>query len=190
MTGDRVELPRESTRRTPELRREGLTPAGQAAWDRIVGTRGAVRGPYQVLLQVPELADRVAHLGTYLRFEGLLDGAERELAILTVARELGSRYEWVGHEAIARNAGTRSEAIEVARALGSTEGLTERERLVMDVVRALYRQRRIPDELFAQARDALGPERLVELVGLAGYYGMIGFALIGFEVEPDGPAPF
>jgi 4-carboxymuconolactone decarboxylase len=187
---DAIELPRQSSPRTPEIRREGLDAPGQATWDRIVGTRGTVRGPYQVLMQVPELADRVAHLGTYLRFEGLLDGAERELAILTVARELGSRYEWVGHEAIARREGTRPEAIEVARTLGPTDGLAERERLVMEVVRALYHQHSIPDDLFARAQVAFGQEQLVELVGLAGYYGMIGFTLVGFEVEPDGPPPF
>jgi 4-carboxymuconolactone decarboxylase len=172
--------------------RETLAAEGQAAWDHIASTRGGVSGPYQVLIQVPPLAARVADLGTYLRFEGLLPGAERELAILTTAREFGSRFEWVGHEAIARREGTRHEAIEVVRVEGPTDGLTERERLIVDLVRALHREHRIPDPLFAAAREALGQAQLVELVGLAGYYGMIALALVGFEVEPSGagPAPF
>jgi len=171
--------------------RETLPPEGQEAWDHIASTRGGVGGPYQVLIQVPRLAGRVADLGTYLRFEGTLDGAERELAILATAREIGSRYEWVGHEAIARREGARAEAIEVVRVQGPTEGLAERERLIVDLVRALHREHRIPEHLFAAAREALGQARLVELVGLAGYYGMIALVLVGFEVEATGDArPF
>jgi 4-carboxymuconolactone decarboxylase len=177
--------------RAPQVTREQLTPEGQAVWDRITGTRGGVGGPYQVLMQVPPLADKIADLGTYLRFEGLLAGADRELAILAVAREIGSRFEWVGHEKIARSEGVRPEAIELIRTKGSLDGLNERERLIVDVVLALYREHRIPDELFARARETLGQAQLVELVGLAGYYGMIAFVLVGFEFEPvGGEKPF
>src|SRR5262245_36586823 len=178
--------------RTPEVRREELSPRGQQAWDHIAGTRGGVAGPYQVLIQVPALGERVADLGTYLRFEGLLPAVDRELAILVVAREIGSRYEWVGHEAIARREGVRPEAIEVARSQGSPAGLTGREWLIVDLVRTLQREHRIPDELFAAAEAELGHVQVVELVGLAGYYTMIALVLVGFEVEPklEGAAPF
>jgi 4-carboxymuconolactone decarboxylase len=178
--------------RAPEQTRDRMSPRGQQAWDHIAGTRGGVGGPYQVLIQVPALAERVADLGTYLRFEGLLAGADRELAILVVAREIGSRYEWVGHEAIARKEGVRPEAIEVARTQGSPEGLTARERLIVELTRTLYREHRIPDQLFAAVQAELGPEQVVELVGLAGYYGMIALVLVGYQVEPkiEGAAPF
>jgi 4-carboxymuconolactone decarboxylase len=172
--------------RLAQVTREQLTAEGQAAWDRIVGTRGGVRGPFQVLINVPNLAERIADLGTYLRFEGLLTGADRELAVLTVAREMGSRFEWVGHERIAREEGVRPEAIEIVRTQGGLDGLTERERMVVEVVHSLAREHQIPDELFARARDALGQARLVELTALAGYYCMMAFALVGFEVEPSG----
>jgi 4-carboxymuconolactone decarboxylase len=178
--------------RAPEVTREGLSPRGQQAWDHVAGTRGGVAGPYQVLIQVPALAERVADLGTYLRFEGLLAGTDRELAILVVAREIGSRYEWVGHEAIARREGVRPEAIEVARTQASPAELTGRERLIVELVRTLQREHRIPSELFAAAQAELGHERVVELVGLAGYYAMIALVLVGFEVEPkvEGAPPF
>ena len=178
--------------RAPEASRESLSPRGQQAWDHIAGTRGGVAGPYQVLIQVPALAERVADLGTYLRFEGLLAGADRELAILVVAREIGSRYEWVGHAAIARREGVRPEAIEIVRTQGSPDGLSGRERLIVELVRTLHREHRIPDELFAAAEAELGREQLVELVGLAGYYGLIALVLVGYQVEPkaDGARPF
>jgi 4-carboxymuconolactone decarboxylase len=178
--------------RAPEATRESLPPRGQQAWDHIAGTRGGVGGPYQVLIQVPALAERVADLGTYLRFEGELAGADRELAILVVAREIGSRFEWVGHEAIARREGVRPEAIEVVRGQGSPAGLSGRERLIVELVRTLQCEHRIPDELFAAAEAELGRERVVELVGLAGYYAMIALVLVGYQVEPklEGAPPF
>src|SRR5687767_1987670 len=161
--------------RAPAVTRDALSSEGQAAWDAIAGSRGGVSGPYQVLIQVPVLAERVAHLGTYLRFEGLLGGPDRELAILCVARHVGSNYEWAAHERIARQVGTRPEAIDEVQANGTGDRLTERERLIVDVARMLLREHAIPDELFARARDALGQARLVELVGLVGYYTMIAF---------------
>ena len=33
------------------------------------GPRGGLRGPFPALLRSPELADRVRHLGDYVRFE-------------------------------------------------------------------------------------------------------------------------
>lgn len=173
--------------RYPDLDRSALDPAGQVAWDAIAGSRGGVRGPYAPLIAVPTLAERIAHLGTYLRFEGLLAGADRELAILVVARELRAKYEWFAHEPIARREGARGEAIAAIATNGPIDALTEHERVLVSVVRALYRDRRVPDELYAAAQSELGQERLVELVGLVGYYGMIGFVLNAFDVGlPDG----
>src|SRR5207248_106787 len=125
-----------------------------------------------------------------LRFEGTLSGADRELAILAVGREMGARYEWAAHEPIARREGVRPEAIEAVLTHGSLEGLSEREWLIVEVARGLLRHHAISDDLFAAAREALGQQGLVELVALVGYYGMIAMALVGFGVEPEGEAPF
>jgi 4-carboxymuconolactone decarboxylase len=178
--------------RVPEATRDSLSPRGQQAWDLIAGTRGGVSGPYQVLIPVPALAERVANLGTYLRFEGLLSGPDRELAILVVARAIGSRYEWVGHEAIARREGVRPDAIEVARTQSSPSVLTPRERLIVDRARTLQRDHQLNDGLFTAAQKELGPDQVVELVALIGYYTMIAYVLVAFEVEPKpgGPPPF
>lgn len=173
--------------RLPELQRDELPPEAHAAWDSIAGSRGSVRGPHAMLMHVPPLAERVGALGEYLRFGGRLAGAERELAILASARELGSAYEWIAHEPIARREGTRPEAIAVVRDLDSTDVLDLRERLIIDVVRSLYRERGLAQSLYDEASVAFGAEQLVELVTLAGYYGMIAFVLLGFDVDlPSG----
>jgi hypothetical protein len=61
---------------------------------------------------------------------------------------------------------------------------------LIDTVRELYRQHQIPTELYARAESDLGRQALVELVVLAGCYGMLGFVLNGFEAElPAGVRP-
>lgn len=176
--------------RVPEPRREDLDPEARAVYDRIAATRGAARGPYGVLLHHPALADRVAALGELLRFHSTLPGADRELAILAAGREAEAPYEWAAHEPIARRAGTRPEAIAAVRDGGATDGLAPREAVIVDTVRALYRRRGLTAGEFARAEAELGVQALVELVTLAGYYGMIGAILNAFEVDlPPGAVP-
>ncbi|HEX2482509.1 MAG TPA: carboxymuconolactone decarboxylase family protein [Methylomirabilota bacterium] len=176
--------------RVPEPTREQLDPDTRAVYDQIAATRGATRGPYGVLLHHPPLCERVAALGEQLRFRSGLPGADRELAILTVGREIEAAYEWVAHEVIARREGTRPEAIAVVRDGRSTAGLTPREAIIVDTVRALYRARRLTEAEFTRAEAELGRRSLVELVTLAGYYGMIGGILNAFDVDlPPGALP-
>jgi 4-carboxymuconolactone decarboxylase len=172
--------------RIPEPTRDQLSPDAQATYDRIAATRGGLRGPYGVLLHHPALADRVAALGEQLRFRSVLAGADRELAILTAAREVESPYEWAAHEPIARREGTRAEAIAVVREGRAANGLSPREAVLIDTTRALYRTHRLGDGEYARAEAELGRPALVELVTLAGYYGMIAFVLNAFEVTLPG----
>lgn len=176
--------------RLPTPERDALPAEAQQAWDMIAGARGSVRGPFAMLIHHPALAQGVAALGEYLRFNGTLSGAERELAILAAGREVEAPYEWVAHEPIARREGTRPEAIEVVRAATATDDLAPRERLIIECVRSLYRSHTLSDDLYAAAEAEFGRQPLIELVTLAGYYGMIAFVLNAFAVDlPTGAVP-
>ncbi|HEX2171949.1 MAG TPA: carboxymuconolactone decarboxylase family protein [Dehalococcoidia bacterium] len=176
--------------RLPDIRREDLDAQGQAAYDQIAGSRGSVRGPFALLLHHPALAERVAAVGEQLRFRSVLPGADRELAILAAGREVEALFEWAAHEPLGLQEGTRPEAIEVLRNHGSTADLTPREALIIDTVRALYGDHRISDDLYARLEREFGRQALVELIVLAGYYGMIGHVLNAFEAElPAGVTP-
>lgn len=176
--------------RLPHIKRDELNPAGQAAYDKIVSSRGEVRGPFAALLHHPELADRVAAVGEQLRFHSVLSGADRELAILAAGREVEATYEWAAHEPIGRREGTRPEAIEVVRDQRPTASLMPRERVIIDTVRALYQEHRLADDLYARGEAEFGRQGMVELVVLAGYYGTIGFVLNAFDVAlPAGATP-
>jgi 4-carboxymuconolactone decarboxylase len=176
--------------RVPEPTRDQLDAEGRAVYDRIAQTRGAARGPYGVLLYHPALCERVAALGEQLRFRSGLPGADRELAILAAGRESEAPYEWAAHEPIALREGTRPEAIAVVRDGRATHGLRTREALIVDTVRAVYRAHRLTADEFVRADAELGRQGLIELVTLAGYYGMIAAVLNTFEVDlPPGTTP-
>jgi 4-carboxymuconolactone decarboxylase len=142
------------------------------------------------MIHNPPICDRVAELGAQLRFRSSLSGADKELAILTAGREVEAGYEWVAHEPLGLKEGTRPEAIEVLRHQRSTEGLLPREALIVDTVRTIFREHRLSDEHYSRAEAELGRAGLVELVVLAGYYGLIGYVLNTFEADlPAGAKP-
>src|SRR5579863_10676798 len=70
--------------------------------DAIIGSRGALHGPFSVFLHSPELTGRLAHLGAYVRFEGTLDMRVRVLAAMVVAREFEAEYVWGAQTGSAR----------------------------------------------------------------------------------------
>jgi 4-carboxymuconolactone decarboxylase len=140
-------------------------------------------------MHVPALADRVAALEDYFRFNAALPAVDRELVIMATAREIGARYPWARHEARGREVGTRTEAIEAVRANGTFEQLTPRERLLVEIARALLRTRALPEELYARALAELGRQQLIETVGLIGHYSLIGLTVNAFDVAPPDERP-
>jgi 4-carboxymuconolactone decarboxylase len=172
--------------RLPAADREALAPEDQAVWDRIAAVRSGVRGPYGVLMHVPPLADRIRALEDYFRFDADLPGPDREVVILVAAREMEARYAWARHEHRAQEEGTRQEVVNAVRTGASLEGLTRRERLLVEITRALLRSRQLTDAQYAEALAELGERQLIELVALAGHYSLIGLTLGAFEVpQPD-----
>ena len=91
--------------RLPNLEKDQLSPADQQFYESIADSRGSVRGPYGVLLHSPDLAARVAHTGTYVRFNFDMSEALKETIIITTAREIRSQYEFSAHARLARQAG-------------------------------------------------------------------------------------
>jgi 4-carboxymuconolactone decarboxylase len=175
-----------SVPRLPAPDRNGLSPEDQAVWDRIAAVRGGVRGPFGVLMHVPQLADRVRALEDYFRFDGDLPAADRELVILVTAREMEARYAWARHEHRAHEEGTSQEAVAAVRANGPLDGLTRRDRLLVEITRSLLRTRRLTDAQYAEVVAEIGSQQLIELVALAGHYSLIGLTLGAFDVpQPD-----
>ena len=176
--------------RLPTLTRDDFDAQGQQLWDSLIASRGYIGGPTACIMHHPDLAAKTTPLGSQLRYNGVLAGADRELTILTAGREVEAVYEWHAHEPIALEVGVSPEAIEVLRSQQPTDTLKEREAIIIDAVRSLYRQHKLSDDLYARADALLGRKALVEMIVLAGYYGLVGFVLNAFEVDlPMGATP-
>jgi len=164
----------------PVTARAGLTPAQAAVFDAVAGSRGAVTGPFTVLLHRPELASAAEAMGGYLRYHSTLDATVREAVILTVAVLLDCEFEQHAHEALARDAGVDVGAIRAGR----TDALRDDVHLAVELARRIVIDHRVPDELFARARTLWDEPALLDLIALVGYYSFLAAVLNGFEVTP------
>ncbi len=177
------------TRITQITERSQVDEENQHIFDSIATSRGRVSGPFSVLLNSPEVAGRAAHLGSYIRFESTLSPAERELAIITTAREFDCAFEWAAHATLAREAGVRDVAIETVANNGQLSDLDDDEALIVSYGREILKSHRVSDNTFAAAKAKFGEQGVTELTATIGYYSMLACALNAFEVRPSPDMP-
>ncbi|MDP6824217.1 MAG: carboxymuconolactone decarboxylase family protein [Dehalococcoidia bacterium] len=176
--------------RLPELsNRDALPPEAHAAYDAVAGSRGGVQGPWAMLLHSPEVAERTAHLGAYLRFDSGLPDAERELAIIATARAFDCEYEWAAHARIAREVGVPEDAIDIVANRKPTSGLTDAYTAIVQFVRELLGDHRTSDAVFEAVKTRFGNAGVIELTATVGYYSMIACVLNATETEPPSGSP-
>jgi 4-carboxymuconolactone decarboxylase len=170
--------------RLPAVKREDLTPDHQQIWDRIHAKRRGGGGPYSMLMHSPAMADHLAATEDYFRDHSLLADADREIIILTAAREVDARYAWSRHEIRAHNLKIQSEVIEALRGKAPLDQFTGRERLLVEFTRTLMHDHTLSDELFARMESEFGRAKFIEAVGLLGHYITIGTVIRMFDVKP------
>src|SRR5690606_2074798 len=129
---------RSDARLTPISSKEQVVPAAHPIVDGILASRGALQGPLSLVLHCPELAGRLAHTGSYVRFEGELDMRVRVLAAMPVARELEAQYMWGAQTGHARSQGLPESTIATPTE-GHSSGLPPEDAVVVDFTRALIR---------------------------------------------------
>jgi 4-carboxymuconolactone decarboxylase len=168
-----------------------LSGGQKALHDKILsGPRGRVAGPLEAMALCPAVGDPLQELGARLRFDGVLPGKLRELAILVAARFWTAQFEWHAHARIAREEGLDDAAI-AAIAEGAAPALaTPEENIVHALCRELHETHAVGADTYAQAVETLGQEAVIELTVLSGYYTTISMILNTFEVPlPEGVAP-
>jgi len=156
--------------------RRGLDDETTEVFDWIVGSRGSMLRPFEVLLHSPRLARRVAELGHVVRYESGLGDVDRELAILATGRAQGCGYVWSSHLRHAESAGVPAATI-TAVETGDHGGLDERSAAIVHFATALCHAGAVSDETFAAVRDVVGSAGVVELAVTVGYYTMMGYAM-------------
>ncbi len=172
--------------RLPLRKREELDEVGQRAYDR-ANTPGktivGLRGPAGIHLYSTKTVDAHNTINRYLRHEAGFDPKIREVAILTVAREMDSRFEWAAHEPEALTVGVAPEVIDVIKHRKSTAGLSEIDAAIVEFGRQAVGRHKVDSAAFTRLKALFTPEQLVDLVLLMGNYAGTAVLLAAFDMQ-------
>ena len=168
-------------------KKEKLPPENQALYDAIAQSRGRVGGPFLALLNSPPIAERTAHLGSYLRFESQLDPKIIEVAALAASRELECKHEWAAHVTHAQKAGIQMETIRAIHGRKAPQGLSPDEAHIVSYAQELLRSHRVKEQTFQAVLGRLGVRGTLELTATVGYYAMLACTLNAFDVVSVNP---
>ena len=170
---------------------EQLSPEQKALHDKIRGNRAKLGGPFGVWLRTPALAAAVSSVVEALRENGKLEKRLYELIVLTVARHWSAQYAFAVHQPIARAAGFSDDTIEALRAGRKPAFAKSDEALVYDAVTELLAGKVLSAPTYERLLEQFGLDTTIELISIAGLYGMIATVLNGFDVPtPNGEPPF
>ena len=165
---------RDARERLPLPDAASMNDAQRAAAQALIdGPRKGVYGPFLPLLRSPQLLDRIAKTGEYLRFESVLDARVRELVTCAVARHTGNQFEWVMHAPLAVKAGVAPGAIDALRNGARPKELQPDEAVALDFTRELLSNHGVCDTTYGEALVQFGEQAVVELATLVGYFAMV-----------------
>lgn len=156
------------------------------------GPRRGVVGPYDAWLRRPELARRARLLGDYCRFDAELPRDLAELVILVAGRHWDAPFEFSAHAPLAIQAGLPAEVVEAVRVGRRPDFSDPRAEAAYDLVTEFLASHRVSDSTYSRAVGTLGEGSVVDVVAIAGYYGMVCMTLNVFQLPlPEGVAhPF
>jgi 4-carboxymuconolactone decarboxylase len=177
--------------RVPYIDRDDLAESDRPIFDRIAipsgegGTDRRMPNSRRALLNSPRAAEAVGRLGDYVRTQSALDPVAREIAILSVARQTNSDYEWANHEPVASQVGVTDQVIESIRTGRAPMGIPAKDGIYAQAAKELVTQRTLSPRTFQAVEHLLGPRGTVDLVVLVGYYTLLSMALAALDVELD-----
>lgn len=171
--------------RVPVLTSPGeLSGEARRIAEKIVDSRKSLDGPFSVWLHAPEWAERVAHLGTLVRWEGTLPLRIRTLAALVAGRHFQAQYVWGIQGVIGAERDIPRSTIEAIRD-DRSDGIPADDLEIIDFARQLLRRNRVEEPLAQAVLARLGADQYVQLTTTIGYYSMLAMTVNGVELEPD-----
>lgn len=176
--------------RMPPIPADTLTDAQKKAAAEFEAARGALRGPWAVLLRSPELINRARALSDYVRFKSSLPPRLSEFVILITAREWTQQYEWNAHHALALKGGLDPEIAKAVAEGRRPERMAEDEAALYDFCIELHRQKSVSDATYARALATFGEQGIVDAIGISGWYTLVAMTLNTARTPlPSGVAP-
>jgi len=171
--------------RVPVLKSpDELTGEARRIAETIVDTRKSLDGPFSVWMHAPEWAERVAHLGTLVRWEGTLELRVRTLAALVVGRNFQAQYVWGIQGVIGAERDVPRATIDAIRE-GRSDDIPPDDLQIIDFTRELLGRNRVEAPLAEAVLQRLGADQYVQLTTCIGYYAMLAMTVNGVELEPN-----
>jgi 4-carboxymuconolactone decarboxylase len=179
--------------RFPQLTLEQLNEQQRPLGEKIMKISSVgLGGPYNPLLRSPVLANRMYDLLDYLRWNSSLSTRLSEFAILIQARLWRSQVEWYAHHPLAIKAGLSEQVAADLKANKRPTGMKPDEEALYDFCMELSTKHEVSDEVFNRAKQLLGEQQVVDLIGISGTYVTVAMILSVAEagVPPGKELPF
>ncbi len=164
--------------RVPYLSKADLAVSDQDLLDRDLNL-------YRALANSPAAARAFAAPALYLRHESALDPRLRELAIVQVGYVTGVSYVYAHHIEIGIDAGLKPADIRAIalNTAGEKSHFNSLERTVLATARELVAGPALSDSTYATLREALDPERVVDLIMVISVYCGVVRLLGALQIE-------
>ena len=164
--------------RLPLTPRDQMSGEGLRVYDAVAGKDRALPplGPAATSLYSLGVAEPMNQLNQYLR-NTVVGPAIFQICTLIAAREFDETYEWTSHEAGAKRANVDVKTIDAIRFNRPVDGLPEKDALVIQFGRALFRDHKVSSELYAQVVEVFGRQGMFELTAVMGDYAMAAIML-------------
>jgi 4-carboxymuconolactone decarboxylase len=176
--------------RIPPVTRDDVSDGEKGAYDEFMKSRGGrpMVGPYALLLHMPEMAQRLEALRTYIRGEASVTQKLQELVMITVAREMDCAFIWYAHAAAARQAGVRDDIVDHIREKKALTNLDPDELKVVNFTRELLQNRKVSQATFDAAVTRFGQRGMMTLTNLVASYAVLAYNMNTYELEaPEHP---
>lgn len=163
--------------RMPPIPADKMTEAQKKAAAEFIAARGALSGPWAVLLRSPEVVNRARALSDQLRFNSSLPPRLSELVILITARQWAQQYEWNAHYALALKGGLNPDIAKAVAEGRRPQHMAEDEEAAYDFCIELHRNHSVSDATYARALSKFGEQGIVDMIGLNGWYTLVAMVL-------------
>lgn len=173
--------------RFPDIPLQAMSPLQRQVNDEICsGPRGALIGPFRVLMHAPKLEQRLHKVGEYIRYECSLPKDIIELAVLVTSQRWKCHFEWAIHSKLGLDTGLSPTTLAELHAGRRPADLTAAQAAAWQLATEAHRDGHASDATFDTAVQAFGREGVLELLALCGYYSTLAMILNTSRFMPDG----
>lgn len=170
--------------------RDDMNPQQAEVYDEAKEMGGPVGGPYYAYAYTPEIFRQSQHLRHCIQ-NGPLNGRERQIINLVIARHWDARYPWFAQVRGALAVGLEREIIDAINAKQAPALADAREKACYAVASEMLSTHRLSDATYQNAESTLGLTDLIYAATMVGQFTMTCTTANTFEIDPpaDQPVP-